>query len=162
MNYTQDELDEILRKHKLWLDGDPGGERANLEGDNLEDANLEGAILKRANLMGANLEGANLERVNLEGANLEGAILDYSCWPLWCRSLNAKGDNRLVRQLLYHTLRLARASDNLDPDLVRALSAPDLITQANKFHRAEECGEIAIDDSKFCPNCGAKIDEEEG
>lgn len=105
MTYTQNELDEILRKHKLWLDDDPAGERANLE-----------------------------------GSSLEGANLDYSCWPLWCGSLNAKGDNRLIRQMLYHTIRFARATDILSPDLVRALSAPDLIAQANQFHRANECG----------------------
>ena len=39
---TQEELNEIIAKHKLWLDG-KGGERANLTGANLTGANLTGA-----------------------------------------------------------------------------------------------------------------------
>jgi len=62
-------------KHKRWLLGDEGGERANLEGANLTGANLRGANLEGANLRGANLEGANLEGANLFCANLEGANL---------------------------------------------------------------------------------------
>ena len=46
---TQDELEVILRKHKLWLVGDPKGERANLTGADLTRANLYGADLTRAN-----------------------------------------------------------------------------------------------------------------
>ena len=46
---TQDELEVFLRKHKLWLADEPGGERANLTG-----ANLYGADLTGANLTGAN------------------------------------------------------------------------------------------------------------
>ena len=60
---TPDELQEFLRKHKLWLEGNPDGERANLDGANLDGANLDGA----------NLYGANLVRANLDGANLDGA-----------------------------------------------------------------------------------------
>ena len=162
MDYTRDQLRDILRKHELWLAGDHDGVRANLMDANLRvadlmdanlrvadliDADLRGADLIGANLIdadlrGADLIGANLSGANLRGADLRGANLDYSCWPLWCGSLNAKGDNRLVRQLLYHTLRLARASDNLDPDLVHALANPKLVAQANQFHRANECGLI--------------------
>jgi hypothetical protein len=47
---TKDELEVFLRKHKLWLIGDPEGERANLYG-----ADLYGADLYGANLTGANL-----------------------------------------------------------------------------------------------------------
>ena len=147
MDYTRDQLRDILRKHELWLAGDHDGVRANLMDANLRvadlmDANLRVADLIDADLRGADLIGANLSGANLRGADLRGANLDYSCWPLWCGSLNAKGDNRLVRQLLYHTLRLARASDNLDPDLVHALANPKLVAQANQFHRANECGLI--------------------
>ena len=34
---TQDELEVFLRKHKLWLADEPGGERANLYGANLTE-----------------------------------------------------------------------------------------------------------------------------
>lgn len=36
-------LDAILRKHKMWLNDEIGGERANLCGANLRNANLLGA-----------------------------------------------------------------------------------------------------------------------
>jgi len=103
----QEQLDEIIQKHKLWLNNNAAGERANLEDANLEGTNLEYANLKRANLEGANLEDANLKyanlkRANLEDANLEGANIDYSVWPLWGGSKNVKVDIIQVRQLLAH------------------------------------------------------------
>jgi len=72
---NKEELNEILKKHKLWLEGSPEGVKANLWGANLKGANLEGANLARADLRFVNLEGANLEGANLKGANLEGAWL---------------------------------------------------------------------------------------
>ena len=45
-------LREILEKHKMWLNGEEGGEKANLSG-----ADLRGANLYRANLREANLSG---------------------------------------------------------------------------------------------------------
>ena len=50
---TQNELEKFLRKHKLWLENDPKGERANLRGANLRGANLSGADLRGADLSGA-------------------------------------------------------------------------------------------------------------
>lgn len=72
---TKEELEVFLRKHKLWLIGDPDGERANLYGADLYRANLYGADLQGANLNGANLQGANLQGANLYGADLYGANL---------------------------------------------------------------------------------------
>ena len=88
-------LEEILKKHELWLLGDKAGERANLSGAdlsgvnlsdadlsgadlsgvNLSDADLSGADLSDANLFGVNLSDANMEGVNLSGANMEGVNL---------------------------------------------------------------------------------------
>ena len=73
-------IKEILDKHKKWLLGEDGSERANLRGANLRganlcDANLRGADLCGANLCGANLCGADLRGANLCGANLCGADL---------------------------------------------------------------------------------------
>ena len=78
---TEQELSEILDKHKKWIRSEPGGECANLDGANLDGANLNGANLDGANLNGAslyraNLYGANLYRASLNGANLYGANLD--------------------------------------------------------------------------------------
>lgn len=110
----QKELDEIIRLHKMWLYGKEGGKRADL---------------RYADLLGADLQGANLR-----GANLRGADLDYSCWPLWCGSLDVKVDRRIATQLAYHFCRL----DCDDPDYIAARNA--IIHFANEFHRVEECG----------------------
>jgi hypothetical protein len=77
---TQTELNEILEKHKLWLEEKEGGERANLGGADLRDANLyradlRGADLRNADLSDTDLRGANLRDANLRGANLGGADL---------------------------------------------------------------------------------------
>ena len=50
-----EELKTILEKHKLWLDGQAGGERADLSSANLRSANLSSADLRSANLSLANL-----------------------------------------------------------------------------------------------------------
>ena len=138
---TQEELNTILDKHKKWLDGDAGGERANLSGANLSRANLSEAYLSRANLSEANLSGANLSRADLSEAylsraNLIGADLDYSCWPLWCGSLDVTVDAHTARQLAYHFCRL----DCDDPEYLEARKA--IAKFANGFHRVDECGRI--------------------
>ena len=70
-NITEEELKEILEKHKLWLNSNgKEGKYADLYGANLYGANLSGA-----NLSGANLYGADLTCVELIGADLSGAIL---------------------------------------------------------------------------------------
>ena len=84
---TLEQLNEILRLHNLWLEGDKAGVRANLQWTNLKGADLKGADLRRADLQEANLEKTNL---------------DYSCWPLHCGSKNVKLDKELQAQLLGH------------------------------------------------------------
>lgn len=68
-------IEEILKKHALWLAGDKAGERANLRCTDLRGANLSYANLSDANLIGANLIGANLYHANLGGVNLSGVDL---------------------------------------------------------------------------------------
>lgn len=99
----QKKLDEILRLHKMWLNGEEEGERANLR-----------------------------------YANLQGANLDYSCWPLWCGSLDVKVDRRIAAQLAYHFCRL----DCDDPDYIEARNA--IVNFANEFHCVEECGWLEL------------------
>ena len=71
---TPEELKEILKKHRLWLEGE-GGERADLTKADLTKADLSKANLTGANLTGANLTGANLSRADFSEANLTGAYL---------------------------------------------------------------------------------------
>ena len=47
-----------MRKYKAWLDGETGGEIANLIDADLRGADLYGADLRGANLRGADLYGA--------------------------------------------------------------------------------------------------------
>jgi hypothetical protein len=144
-----EKLKDILAKHKLWLDGKSGGERANLQGANLQEANLQGAdlqgaYLQRANLQGANLQEANLQEANLQGADLQeaylqgadlqGAYLDFSCWPLWCGSKGVKVDIKLVWQLLAHVACLKCGN----PEYEKIKKA--ILPYARKSHRADDLG----------------------
>lgn len=74
---TPEELKEILKKHRLWLEGE-GGERANLSGADLSRADLRQASLWRADLFRANLTGANLTGANLHQALVIEANLTYA------------------------------------------------------------------------------------
>ncbi len=71
---TKQELKEILRNHKLWIEG-IGSKRADLYGADLYGVDLSGANLSKANLIGANLGFANLSNANLIDANLIDAVL---------------------------------------------------------------------------------------
>ena len=80
MEITKEQLDDILRKHALWINNESRGERADLSGADLSGADLSGADLSRAylsgaDLRGADLRGADLRRAYLSGANLSGANL---------------------------------------------------------------------------------------
>ena len=72
---TTEEISEILKLHKAWINGEKHGKRADLSGADLSGANLSGADLSRAYLYGANLSGADLSRAYLSGAYLSGANL---------------------------------------------------------------------------------------
>ena len=72
---TSEELTEVLRLHKLWVESHPDGKRAYLERANLGGADLRGADLRDANLGGADLRDANLGGAYLRVANLGGADL---------------------------------------------------------------------------------------
>ena len=116
-----EELREILEKHRKWLRREDGGKQANLQ---------------MANLQGANLQWANLQWANLQWANLQGTNLDYSCWPLWCGSLDVFVDKRIAAQLAYHFCRIICD----DPDVKAAQQAINGL--ANQFHRVNKCGVI--------------------
>ena len=73
----QSDLNEILEKHKRWINNEEGGEPANLQ-------------------------GADLRNTILRDSDLRSADLDYSCFPLWCGSEGIKLDRRLFLQLIAH------------------------------------------------------------
>lgn len=148
-------LKEILEKHKMWLNGEEGGEKANLKETDLRRVDLNGADLRGADLIGAdlsatdlrgsdlrraNLSGANLSGADLRGANLSGTNLDYVSYPLYCNGLCIHIDDRIGIQLLYHAISNILFSHNTSDNLKKQVSA--LVDTANKFHRVNECGEL--------------------
>ena len=133
---TESNIKKTLEEHICWLN-DEGGRRADLSGANLSGTDLRGADLRGADLRGADLRGADLSGANLSGADLREANLDFSVLLLWCGSLNVKVDDRIVRQLLYHVIRIAQVS-SLSQELKDALLSKALIKQANLFHRATD------------------------
>ena len=133
---TLNELDKILTAHKKWLNNEDEGHRADLRGANLRGANLRGADLRGADLTGANLRGANLRGADLTGADFRGADIDYSCWPLWCGSLDVKIDRRIFCQLAYHLCRVIVDDDDCKEAQLM------LGRLANEFHRVDECGRV--------------------
>ena len=76
----------------------------------------------------ADLRWANLQGANLQEADLRWADLDFSCLPLWCGGLNFKVDNKLKKQILYHTINL----------IGKEKFTKKQIEFANKFHRIPE------------------------
>ena len=70
---NKQELEQILNKHKLWLESKEGGECADLS-----NANLSYAVLRDADLRNVNLSYADLSYATLSGANLTNADLSYA------------------------------------------------------------------------------------
>ena len=138
----ENQLKNVLELHRKWIDDEPDGKRADLRGADLRGADLRGADLRGADLREANLRGADLRGADLREANLRGADLDYSCWPLWCGSLDVRVCKRIAAQLAYHFCRL----DCDDPEVIAAQNA--IIPLANQFHRVDECGKLEPKESK--------------
>ena len=72
---SKEKLEEILKKHKMWLYDEEDGELADLSYADLRGVNLRDAFLGYANLKGADLRGVNLSHADLNSANLNGADL---------------------------------------------------------------------------------------
>ena len=162
---TQEELTEILEKHKKWLNKEPGGERAelrgcdlsgsdlcdcDLSGSDLSYSNLSRSDLRYSNLRGCNLRHSDLSDCDLRYSDLGGSDLrhsdlsgcnfDFACLPHWCGSLSAHFDDRQIIQIIYHAVKAGLASPNVSDDVKAELRK--VIPLANRFHRAEECGVI--------------------
>lgn len=74
----QAKLKKILKKHKKWLYGKEGGEKADLSGADLSSADFHCADLSSADLSRADLSGADLSYANLNRTDLYGADLSYA------------------------------------------------------------------------------------
>ena len=81
------DLQNILLKHKKWVDGVKDGIRADLSG-----ADLRGADLRGADLSGADLCEADLSRADLRGAKNINSVLwsiSTSYYPLQCPEIGS-------------------------------------------------------------------------
>ena len=76
--YTKEELTEIIRLHKMWLNDEDGGIKANISHSNLRGSDLRGSNLSGSNLSGSNLSGSDLSGSNLSGSDLSGSDLSGS------------------------------------------------------------------------------------
>ena len=106
---TQKSLDEIIRRHEMWLDSDgEAGERADLSCTDLSGLNLANANLRSAKLVCARLEGANLADINLKHANLMVANLaDINLKHANLMIANLKGANLTRANMKFANLELA-------------------------------------------------------
>ena len=132
---TSEEIKKVLDSHQKWINGEDGGERANLSEADLSEADLRWADLRGADLRGADLCEANLRGADLRGADLceadlRGADLDFSCFPLWCGGSKFKCDTKLVYQLLAHICTLDFPDDEGIKELIMSF--------AQKSHRAQD------------------------
>lgn len=137
---NESELKEVLRLHKMWLDLEPDGKRADLREEDLRGADLSNANLCDANLCGADLGKANLSNANLCGANLRSADLSHA-------NLN---DANLCGADLSN-------ADMVDADLRGAdLSGADL-SYANL--RSADLSYVNLNDANLCgvDLCGADL-----
>lgn len=123
----QAKLNKILDEHKKWL-------RTN----------------------GKEGQRANLRYADLSSADLSYANLDYSAFPLWCGGLDVNIDDRQATQILYHLIRNVNFSKNTSKSFKKICMSKSLVKQANKFHRAGECGIIKEDTEDEITQNGAK------
>ena len=72
---TQEEVDEVIRLHWLYLSNSKTGQRADFA-----DKDLSGFDFKDVDLRFADLKGANLRFADLRGANFTGANWGGSVW----------------------------------------------------------------------------------
>ena len=107
------DIQEILKKHNLWVRGEAWGSRANLS-----NANLRGA--------------------DLRGADLAGANIDFTQLPLSCKGLHWKIDKKIACQLLYHIGSMTID----DEEFTQFTKSPTFLKLANEFHRVKECGRL--------------------
>ena len=80
MKISQEQLDEIVKKHGLWLKNEASGSRANLS-----EADLSGANLSRADLSEASMT-AGIKIVSVSGIGSSRRLTNYrvDTDEVWC------------------------------------------------------------------------------
>ena len=141
--FTQSELNEILAKHKKWLNDEEGGERANLSSASLSSADLRSADLRSANLSYANLRSADLSSADLSSADLSSANL---------RSANLSYADLSYADLSSANLRFIHSADGkvlacMNAGKYQVVLSKDKIAIGCKFYDIEAW--MGFDDDKI-------------
>ena len=71
----QKKLDEILEKHKKWLDGKPDGERAVLSYRYMSYSDLSYSNLRNCEMTGCDMSGCDMTGCDMRGSNLRDSNL---------------------------------------------------------------------------------------
>ena len=155
----QSKLNEILEKHKHWINEDCDGwqeMRANLYGANLCRADLRGADLRGADLRGANLYGADLRGANLYGADLCGAnlygaknvpFIPYACpdFGMFIGFKKARNNLIVVLEIPEDAKRLSATGRKCRCDKARVLEIQNLDgTKSDKIEAVSQYDEDFI------------------
>ena len=154
-------IKKILDLHEKWLNGVPGGERANLRcadlrGADLSDANLRCADLSDANLSDANLRGADLRGADLRGADLRCADLrgadlsDANLRGADLRGADLSDADGLLSAIDYLSEHFERTDEGFiayktfggqyNPPEKWVIQSGSIITENINFDRCNECG----------------------
>lgn len=99
---TQDELNEILRKHALWLGDDDEGERADFS-----DTDLSGLDLSNENLININFVDARLISTDFRNSKLNDSVFENA--ELSCA--NFSGSDLSSVNFIYSSLDKVNLSD---------------------------------------------------
>lgn len=87
--YTQEQLNEIIERHNLWLDGDAHGAQANFHRAKLANLDFSGMLLQSLDMSRAWLHGAQFNRTVIKDVNLRGAhLFDASLRSASLRDVN--------------------------------------------------------------------------
>lgn len=119
---TTEKLTEILENYKKWLNGEPGGIRADLSGADLSGADLgvadlSGADLRSADLSYADLSGAKglLSAIDFMAANFERTNDGYIAYKTFGaqykppKTWKIESDSIITENVIFHVRKIAEA-----------------------------------------------------
>jgi hypothetical protein len=103
---TQDELNESIAKHRLWLSGEYDGEKLSIDNCDLSGLDLSNAFLRYTNLSHSILSNSKLNNSDLSYSNLSNSKLSNSD----LRDSNLSNSNLGNSDLSYSDLRNSNLS----------------------------------------------------
>ena len=156
-NMKQEELNEILDEHELWVKScATKGKQADLSGEHLEGLAFDDRALSQASFRGAYLDGTKFIDTILVGVDFEGASLvdtDFSCANAWDANFN----NTNCKDALFLSANLTETSFE-GADLEGTSFAQANLTEAS-LEDAQNIGLAEFDNTvgiyPVCPTYGS-------